>query len=126
VPVPLHRWRMLRRGFNQSGLLADAVGRRVGVPTLGNALARVRATPSQQGLGADERARNMASSVFAVPGFARSRVEGRRLILVDDVLTTGSTLSACATALRRAGATNVDVLVLARVVRDDPMTISSA
>jgi ComF family protein len=125
VPVPLHRWRMLRRGFNQSSLLAGAVGRRVGVPTLTGALVRVRATPSQQGLSGEERARNMAGTVFTVPDAARSLVEGRRLIVVDDVFTTGSTLSACAAALNRAGATNVDVLALARVVRDDPVPILS-
>ncbi len=125
VPVPLHRWRMLRRGFNQSSLLARAIGKRTGIPALAGALARLRATPSQQGLSGDERLRNMAGSVFAVPASARSLVDGRRLIVVDDVFTTGSTLSACAAALIRAGAANVDVLVLARVVRDDPMPILS-
>ncbi|WP_035484737.1 ComF family protein [Geminicoccus roseus] len=125
VPVPLHRWRMLHRGFNQSCLLARMVGRTIGLPVLDQVLVRVRATPSQQGLGGVERARNMGRGVFDVPERRRSLVQGRKLVLVDDVLTTGSTLSACAEALRRAGATNVDVLVLARVVRGDPMTISS-
>lgn len=124
VPVPLHRWRMLRRGFNQSSLLARAVGRRAALPTLDRALVRLRATRSQQGLRSEERVRNMAGGSFAVPDRQWSLVAGRRLILVDDVLTTGSTLAACAAALRRAGAANVDVMVLARVVQGDPMTIS--
>ncbi|WP_223861446.1 ComF family protein [Geminicoccus harenae] len=123
VPVPLHRWRMLWRGYNQSSLLARAVARQVGLPVMDEALARRRATRSQQSLSGADRARNMAGGVFDVP--ARSLVEGRRLILVDDVLTTGSTLAACTSALLEAGAAQVDVLVLARVVRGDLMTISS-
>jgi ComF family protein len=126
VPVPLHRWRMLKRGFNQSSLLARAVSARTGLPSLLDSLVRHRATRSQQGLGAIERARNITSGSFEVPPGRRSRIEGRRLILVDDVLTTGSTLSACASVLQRAGAASVDVLVLARVVRDELVTISSS
>jgi ComF family protein len=126
VPVPLHRWRMLKRGFNQSGLLAQAVSARTGVPSLLDGLVRRTATKSQQGLGALERTRNITSSSFEVPSSRWSRIEGQRLILIDDVLTTGSTLSACASVLQHAGAASVDVLVLARVVRDELVTISSS
>jgi ComF family protein len=125
VPVPLHRWRMLKRGFNQSSLLADVVSSRAGVPSFKDVLVRRHATRSQQGLGAAERLYNITSGSFEVAARRRSQVEGRRLILVDDVLTTGSTLSACADVLLRSGAANVDVLALARVVRDELVTISS-
>ena len=125
VPVPLHRWRMLKRGFNQSSLLAEAISRRTGVPTRNQALVRCRSTRTQQGLSGAERLRNMKSGAFEVPAHGRRHVEGRRLVLIDDVLTTGSTLSACAASLKRSGAAAVDVLVLARVVRDGSVTISS-
>lgn len=117
VPVPLHRWRLLRRGYNQAGLLARALARRTAVPWAPNALRRTRATASQQGLGAAARRANVTSAAFLVPPRARPRIEGRRVVLVDDVLTTGATLGACARVLRGAGAARVDVLVLARVVK---------
>jgi len=109
VPVPLHWLRRWRRGFNQAEVLAGAVGRRHGLPVLGRALSRVRATPLQHG-DFEARRRNVREA-FAV----RRKVAGRRLLLVDDVFTTGATANACAAVLLRAGATEVGVLTLARV-----------
>ena len=117
VPVPLHRARLMRRRYNQSLLLARALGRRTGVAVDGRALVRTRATPSQGGLSAVGRMRNVGGA-FRVPD--TERVRGRRLILIDDVMTTGATLNACARTLKRAGAARVDALCLARVVRPLP------
>jgi len=117
VPVPLHRWRLVGRGYNQSAVLARALGRRSGKPVLVDALVKSRATESQQLLGAAERRRNITADLFGLGGAAPDRVAGRRILLVDDVLTTGSTGDACAAALLRSGAAGVDVLTLARVVQ---------
>lgn len=117
VPVPLHRWRLLWRGYNQASVLALKVARRSGRACCPDLLIRRRATPSQQGLGADARQRNVTPAVFEVARRHRERVDGARIVLVDDVLTTGATVGACATVLRRAGATQIDVLCLARVIR---------
>jgi len=114
VPVPLHYFRLVRRGFNQSVWLAAAVGRQSGVPVAVDALVRTRATPSQAGLSGDGRRRNVQGAFAVRPSRAR-RLAGRRVILVDDVLTTGATVEACARALKRSGVTEVDVLTLARV-----------
>jgi ComF family protein len=111
VPVPLHWGRRLRRGFNQAEILARGVGRRHHLPILRGALRRVRATPPQQG-DADARRANLRDA-FAVPN--RSIVAGRRLLLVDDVFTTGATANACARVLLAAGADAVGILTLARV-----------
>ncbi|GAB4071482.1 ComF family protein [Ancylobacter sonchi] len=119
VPVPLHPRRLFKRRFNQSALLALGIERRSGVPMRPGWLARTRATTPQVGLDRAARAGNVAGA-FAVPETARGEVAGRRVVLVDDVLTTGATLDACAKALLRAGAERVDVLVFARVV--DGMT----
>jgi ComF family protein len=113
VPVPLHRWRLFARRFNQSALLARELSRRSGTPWSAATLIRVRATASQASLPAAERRRNVRGA-FAVPARARAAIEGRRLLLIDDVMTTGSTASACAETLLRAGASAVDVLTLAR------------
>jgi ComF family protein len=115
VPVPLHRFRLLQRRFNQSALLALAVSRLSGIGIGHDLLVRRRATRRQVGLGAAERWRNLAGA-FAVPAERRPLVEGRRLVLIDDVLTSGATAEAATKALRRAGADRVDVLVFARVV----------
>ena len=120
VPVPLHRLRLWRRGFNQALLLAAGLARRFDRPLLRDALLRIRRTPSQQGLGAAARRRNVTPAAFAVHPRRRELVRGRAVLLVDDVLTTGATLEACARTLLRAGAARVDVLVFARVVRDGP------
>ena len=113
VPVPLHWRRLWARRFNQSAALAKIVSEASGMPVLGDVLKRVKPTLQQVGLTASERALNVQGA-FAVAD--RSRVAGRRLILIDDVLTSGATIDACARALNRAGAAAVDVLVFARVV----------
>jgi ComF family protein len=112
VAVPLHPRRRRERGFNQSELIARALGRRTGLPVLTRALTRRRDTPPQAGLSAAERRRNVAAA-FATR--ACPALCGRTVILVDDVLTTGATARACAAALRRAGAAAVRVLTVARV-----------
>ena len=115
LPVPLH-WRSLwSRRFNQSAALAGAISRSSGVPVLHEALKRVRATPQQVGLSKTERADNVQGA-FKVPPEHKAQVAGRRLVLIDDVLTSGATADTCARALLRAGAAHVDVLVFARVV----------
>jgi ComF family protein len=111
VPVPLHWSRRWRRGFNQAEVLARAVGRRHGLSVQRRLLRRVRGTPPQHG-DAGSRRRNVRDA-FAVPRPARCA--GRRLLLIDDVFTTGATANACAAALRSAGAAAVGVLTLARV-----------
>lgn len=114
VPVPLHYVRLVRRGFNQSVWLAAATGRQSGVRVCPDALSRTRSTPSQAGLSADGRRRNVQGA-FKVRWYRTGGVKGRRVLLVDDVLTTGATVEACARALKRSGAAAVDVLTLARV-----------
>ncbi|HEY6831731.1 MAG TPA: ComF family protein [Pseudolabrys sp.] len=115
VPVPLHWRRLWARRFNQSAALAGAIGAIAGVPMLPAALQRVRATPQQVGLSKTERADNVQGA-FKVPAERKAEVAGRRLVLVDDVLTSGATVDTCARALLRAGAAHVNVLVFARVV----------
>jgi ComF family protein len=109
VPVPLHPLRRRERGFNQSELLALEVGRRLDRPLAADALRRTRDTPRQTGLSPRERLANVRGA-FA----AGARLDGRRLLLVDDVCTTGATLYACAGALRRAGASAVVAAVVTR------------
>ena len=116
LPVPLHRWRLLARRYNQSALLARALARESGLPLWPDALVRTRNTPSQGRLGLEARRRNVAGA-FAVPPRWRPRLAGLGLLLVDDVLTSGATAEAATKALLRAGAARVDVLTLARVVR---------
>jgi ComF family protein len=119
VPVPLHWRRQWARRFNQSALLAAVVaklsGRTDGLRVSHRALKRVKATAQQVGLARSERALNVQGA-FRVPAAAKAEVAGRRVVLVDDVLTSGATIEACARALLRAGAASVDVLVFARVV----------
>jgi ComF family protein len=115
VPVPLHWRRQWTRRFNQSALLAEVVAKAANVPVSYRALKRVKATPQQVGLSAAARAQNVQGA-FRVPPDGKAEVAGRRLILLDDVLTSGATMDACARALLRAGAAQVDALVFARVV----------
>ncbi len=110
VPLPMHWLRRWRRGFNQAELLAKFVGKRTGIPVR-KVLRRKRATAQQAGLSSARRRTNVAGA-FEVG--KRVELEGRRVLLVDDVITTGSTAGACATALKRAGAARVVVLTLAR------------
>ena len=116
APVPLHRTRLIARRFNQSALLAHAIGREAGVRVIPDLLLRTRATPSQGALSASQRRRNVQGAFAAHPGRAET-LPGRRVTLVDDVYTTGATAGACTRALMRAGAAAVDVVTLARVVR---------
>src|SRR4051812_29495877 len=115
VPVPLHWRRGWSRRYNQSGALARVIARQSGVPVAGGALRRVRPTQQQIGLSRAERASNVTGA-FKVAADRRPEVQGRRIILIDDVLTSGATADACARALLRAKAAQVDVLVFARVV----------
>jgi ComF family protein len=121
VPVPLHWRRLWTRRFNQSAMLAAAVSAASGVPMVTDALKRVKATVQQVGLSRSERAANVQGA-FRVPEQGKAAVVGRRLIVLDDVLTSGATVEGCARAVLRAGASNVDVLVFARVA--DPVRIS--
>ncbi len=115
VPVPLHRWRLLRRGFNQSALLAGRIGKARGLDVAVDALVRVRATPRSRGMSRSRRAANVRG-VFKV---ARpDAVRGRTVVLIDDVMTTGATAEACTRLLLRKGARCVHILTWARVVRD--------
>ncbi len=118
VPVPLHRWRLWRRGFNQSALIAAALARRTGVRHDPFVLRRRRATRLLRGLGRRERARTVRG-VFAVRPVDRERVRGRAVVLVDDVYTTGATAEGCVRALLAAGARSVTILCWARVLPSD-------
>ncbi len=109
VPVPLHPARLADRGYNQSALLARELGRRVGLPVVEESLLRVRHTRQQVGLSAEERRENVAGA-FAC---GDDRLAGRRVLLIDDVYTTGATLNACGEALADAGAASVWGLTLA-------------
>jgi ComF family protein len=115
IPVPLHWRRAWHRRYNQSGALARAIERQSGVKLASEALRRVRPTEQQIGLSRSQRATNVQGA-FKVAPERVADIQGRRLILVDDVLTSGATVDACARALLRAKALSVDVLVFARVV----------
>lgn len=114
VPVPLHRRRLLARRYNQAALLARVLGRLSGRPAVPDALRRTRATVSLGHLGRFER-EAAVTGAFAVRARRQAAVAGRRVLLVDDVLTSGATAGACTAALLAAGAHSVDVLVAARV-----------
>lgn len=117
VPVPLHWRRLFKRRYNQSALLAHRLGKLVDVPVRSGLLVRTKATPSQGEMGtARSRLKNVAGA-FALSEEGKRIVKGKRLVLVDDVLTTGATANACSKALLRGGALSVSVVTLARVVR---------
>jgi ComF family protein len=115
VPVPLHWRRLWARRFNQAAALAECIAAASGLAVRHDLLERVRSTAQQVGLSRSERADNVQGA-FRVPAAAKAEIRGKRLVLVDDVLTSGATVDTCARALLRAGAGNVDVLVFARVV----------
>jgi ComF family protein len=114
VPVPLHRGRLWSRGFNQSALVARELSHRLGIETELFALRRSRRTPPLKGMSSSQRRRTVAGA-FRVDKPAR--VKGRTVILIDDVLTTGSTADACARTLKRAGAARIELISWARVVK---------
>ena len=115
VPVPLHWRRGWSRRYNQSGALARVIERQTGVKLKSEALRRIRPTEQQIGLSRPQRASNVQGA-FKVAADRKADIEGRRVVLIDDVLTSGATVDACARALLRGKAAQVDVLVFARVV----------
>ncbi len=115
VPVPLHRWRLWARGYNQAALLAREIARRTGAGLSVDALVRTKRTPPLGGLGRKARARTLSGAI-AVAGNRAHAVKGAQVILVDDVLTSGATSDACVRALKKAGASKVVVACFARVI----------
>ena len=120
VPVPLSRRRLFWRKFNQAAVLAHAIGRRSGLPVATAVLRRRRATRPQVGLTRAQRRANVEGA-FAVSKRRRALIEGHNILLIDDVITTGATVNACARALKRAGAARVDVLAVSLVAGEVPM-----
>lgn len=117
VPVPLHRWRLWRRGFNQAALLAREIASARGARLLVDGLERSKQTPSLGGLGRKARARTLSGAIAVNPR-RRSDLKGAKIILVDDVLTSGATSGACVAALKRAGAAEVVVACFSRVLNE--------
>lgn len=119
VPVPLHRWRLWRRGFNQSALLAREIAKLTGAQLLVDGLVRTKATPTLGGLGRKQRAMALKGAIAA-----NSRrvdlLRGANVLLVDDVLTSGATSGACVSALRKAGAKKVKIACFSRVLDEAP------
>ncbi len=124
VPVPLHRNRLRKRKYNQSELIARKVARALDVECMPEALARIRETETQVGLSATKRKENVRGA-FAVPEGRRAAVTNKGLLIIDDLMTTGATLAACAAALRKGGAGLVYGLTLFSTLRDSAATGSS-
>lgn len=120
IPVPLHPKRLRQRRFNQSALLARALSRQCGLPYLTQGLKRIKNTPSQGAFTGLGRARNVRGA-FQINPAKTALIKGAHMVLIDDVYTTGATLNACARTLRKAGAAQIDVLTLMRVVRPSTM-----
>ena len=116
VPVPLHRWRILRRRFNQSALIAQYLSNETKIPFLLDVLMRTRATETQGHLQANERQKNVKNAFTFNPKYLDS-IRNKHIVLIDDVYTTGATITECTKVLLKAGVASVDVLTLARVVR---------
>ena len=117
APVPLHRWRIWKRGYNQAALIASALARRAGLEARLDLIERTRATPPLKAMNPKER-RDALRGAFKVAARHRPALKDRTVILVDDVFTSGATANACAAALKRGGAARVEVLCWARVVKD--------
>ncbi len=117
LPVPVHRLRLLKRRYNQAALLSNEIGRVTGTETVPDLLYRVRNTKVQDGMSRDDRFANLSESIRFVPKKA-ARLKDREILLIDDVMTSGATLAATTEACHAAGASRVDVLVLARVAKD--------
>jgi ComF family protein len=117
VPVPLHRWRIWQRGFNQSALIARVLADQTGFELGVDMLSRTKRTPPLRGLNPEQRRRTVAG-VFQVPPDRRRHLAGKSVLLVDDVYTTGATAAACAKKLKQAGAARVAILCWARVLPD--------
>jgi ComF family protein len=115
VPVPLHRWRLWRRGFNQAALLGREIARLHGASLAVDMLARRRPTPTLGGLGRKARARALSGAI-GINAKRAGRLRGASVVLVDDVLTSGATSDACVSALKRAGAERVVIACFARVL----------
>jgi ComF family protein len=115
VPVPLHRWRLWRRGFNQAAVLGRELSRLTGAGMLVDALERRKATPVLGGLGASARRRTLTGAITVNPRWA-ARLRGARVLLVDDVLTSGATTDACVSVLKRSGVKVVRIACFARVL----------
>lgn len=116
IPVPLHRWRLWRRGFNQSILIARALAAPHGLPVETDVLRRIHATPPLKGMTRKQRAQAVRG-VFAIAPSRRATVAGKHILLVDDVYTTGATAHACVALLKKAGAARVTIFCWARVLR---------
>ncbi|WP_082746258.1 ComF family protein [Sphingomonas sp. CCH5-D11] len=115
VPVPLHRWRIWNRGFNQAGLIATALSEQSGVPHASGTLVRRRSTPVLRAMNGAAR-RRAVRGAFSVASADKWRISGRHVVLVDDIYTSGATTDACVRALRRSGAASVSILCWARVI----------
>ncbi|MCV6574834.1 MAG: ComF family protein [Cohaesibacter sp.] len=122
VPVPLHRRRLIGRRYNQAALLAKAIADQKGLAYWPDCLVRRRATRQQVGLSDQEREANVRGA-FRLNETYRHNISGKSIVLIDDVMTTGATIEACARALRRAWAAQIFVIVFARVVESGQMTI---
>ncbi|MDB5690680.1 MAG: phosphoribosyltransferase [Sphingomonas bacterium] len=122
APIPLHRWRIWSRGFNQSALIARALARRRGLRVTLDLVERRRHTPMLRGLGRSARAKAVHRA-FEVPAVHRAALAGASVLLIDDVFTTGATANACARALKQAGAAEVRLLCWARVLRGTSLSL---
>ena len=111
IPVPLHRWRLFRRRFNQSALIAQTLGRVVNKPALLDGLERIRATATQGYLSHDERAKNVKRA-FRIPAKYKDQLRSKNIVLIDDVYTTGATVQECAKVFLKVGVKRVDVFDL--------------
>jgi ComF family protein len=118
VPVPLHRWRLWSRGYNQAALIAAALARSSGTEIAPALLLRVKATPVLRGLGAGGRTKAVAGA-FALAADNVARLAGASVVLVDDIYTSGATTNACVRVLKRGGAARVTVLCWARVLDEE-------